>query len=81
MLSTLDNPPKAPLIISSRFFEELFAHQKISKMNELNIEKIYDLMKVIGTSESLCHLYEVLIIKYMTEGLWDETVANIRIWN
>ena len=57
LLSVLDNPPKAPLIISSRFIEKILAKQKVSMVNNLDIDLIYELMRSMGYTEGISSLY------------------------
>lgn len=81
LLSVLDNPPKAPLIISSRFIEKILAKQKVDMVNRLNINLIYELMQAVGYREGITSLYEVLILKYLEESVWDKAIHYTRLWN
>jgi hypothetical protein len=81
LLSVLNNPPKAPLIISSRFIEKILSKQKVSMVNNLDIDLIYELMRSMGCTEGISSLYEVLILKYMEEGEWEQAINYITMWN
>jgi hypothetical protein len=57
MLSVLNPPPKAPLIISSRFIEQILCNQIIPVIKMLNIDVIYEYMVAMGTQEPKSCLY------------------------
>jgi hypothetical protein len=69
------------LVISSRFIEKILAKQKISVVNGLDINKIFDLMCAMGYTEGISSLYEVLILKYLEEGEWEQAIKYIGLWN
>lgn len=41
LLSVLNNPPKAPLIISIRFIEDILSNEDTQTVKGLDIHKIY----------------------------------------
>jgi len=57
MLENLDTPTKAPLIISSRFIEQVVFKQTCSTVRKLDIDRIYEHMLAMGTREPKSSLY------------------------
>jgi len=81
MLEKLDVPAKAPLIISSRFIEQVIFKQKCSSVRRLDIDQVYEHMLAMGTREPKSSLYETLILKFLEDGEWQDAIAYTKLWN
>lgn len=38
-------------------------------------------MLLMGIQEPITNLYEVLIVKYLAEGEWNEAIKFTKLWN